>query len=59
MGRLIGALQEREESVMALVCHWGVINALTGCDFDNCEVRGFRLSDIAVRGLPEWALVSD
>ena len=42
-------LLERPESVLAFVSHWGVLHALTGYSFDNCEVRGwlgFRVSRV-------------
>ena len=48
-------LDAREESTIALVCHWGVIDWLLGEDFENCEMKvvpfhefkrtGFMLSD--------------
>jgi len=55
MTRLYDWLDSRNERSIALVCHWGVIDWLTGEDFDNCEMRavdfsvlrreGFMLSD--------------
>ena len=39
MKRLLRWIHDRPEQAIALVCHWGVIDALTGLDFDNCEVR--------------------
>lgn len=48
-------LESREETIIALICHWGVLEWLTGYDFDNCEMRvvdftvmkrtGFMISD--------------
>lgn len=48
-------LDSRSETTIALICHWGVIEWLTGYDFDNCEMRvvdfaemkrtGFMISD--------------
>lgn len=35
---LRAALSCREESCVAVVCHWGVINALTGDGADNCTL---------------------
>lgn len=32
-------LEEREENVICLISHWGVMDWLTGEDFDNCEIR--------------------
>jgi Fructose-2,6-bisphosphatase len=32
-------LEEREENVICLISHWGVMGWLTGEDFDNCEIR--------------------
>ena len=55
MAALYDWLEGREESTIALVCHWGVIDWLTGDDFENCEMKvvpfesmkrtGFMLSD--------------
>ena len=59
MERLREALLARPEKCVALVCHWGVINALTGMDFENCEVRGFSGDELQVRKLPDWELVAD
>lgn len=32
-------LLERQEKAILLVSHWGVIEALTSDEFENCEVR--------------------
>jgi len=32
-------LGKREEKTIVVVCHWGVLEWLTGIDFDNCEVK--------------------
>lgn len=55
MESLYDWLEAREEDCIALICHWGVIDYMTGQDFDNCEMRvidfstirrtGFMLSD--------------
>mmetsp|Transcript_18380 Transcript_18380/g.25896 ORF Transcript_18380/g.25896 Transcript_18380/m.25896 type:complete len:347 (+) Transcript_18380:70-1110(+) len=39
MSSLYDWLAKREESCICLVCHWGVLEWLTGDDFDNCEMR--------------------
>lgn len=36
---LVKWLGARPEKNIILVCHWGVLEFLTGDDFDNCEVR--------------------
>ena len=30
-------IQNRNESNICLVCHWGVIRWFVGCEFENCE----------------------
>lgn len=55
MASLYDWLAKREETTIALICHWGVLEWLTGYDFDNCEMRvidfaemkrtGFMISD--------------
>ena len=55
MAKLYDWLESCKESTIALVCHWGVIDWLTGEDFENCEMKivpfesmkrtGFMLSD--------------
>ncbi len=32
-------LDARTESTIALICHWGVIEYLTGDDYDNCQMK--------------------
>ena len=32
-------LGARTESTIALICHWGVIEYLTGDDYDNCQMK--------------------
>ena len=59
MERLRRAVAARPERAVAVVCHWGVIHALTGEAFDNCEMRKFRLSDLKARPLPPWEHTSD
>lgn len=29
--------------------HWGTLHALTGMEFDNCEVRSLRLGQLLAR----------
>jgi hypothetical protein len=41
----------RPERTIVLLCHWGVLNALTGEDFANCEIRTFSEKDLWVRRL--------
>jgi len=48
---LLAWLAERPESSIAVVTHWGVLKALTGAEFANCELRTMRLGDLAVRGV--------
>ena len=42
-------LEAREEAVIGVTCHWGVLAALTGTSFENCEVRRIPLADLRVR----------
>ncbi len=42
-------LAARPEDCIAVVSHWGVIDALTSLEFQNCELRTFPLSRLAVR----------
>jgi broad specificity phosphatase PhoE len=39
-------LRARPESCIALVSHWGVLRALTGEEFANCELRTVSMDDI-------------
>jgi hypothetical protein len=39
-------IEGREEKVIMLVCHWGVLGHLTGRDFKNCEVHTTTLQEI-------------
>jgi broad specificity phosphatase PhoE len=39
MLRLLKWLEDRPESKIAVVCHWGVIDWMLGMDFDNCQWR--------------------
>ena len=39
-------LEEREERVICLVCHWGVLDWLVGAQFENCEVRDVSFHEI-------------
>jgi len=36
----------REESTICLVSHWGVLECLTGAQFENCELRVINFEDI-------------
>ncbi len=47
--RLRQWLDSRPERSIALVSHWGVLQALTGRDFHNCEVRTVRLGQLRAR----------
>jgi hypothetical protein len=46
MARLVEWIDAREESVLALVAHWGVWYSLTGREFENCELVAFDLEDL-------------
>lgn len=39
-------LARRDEQSIALVCHWGVLYALTGRQFSNCELATVRLGSL-------------
>lgn len=39
-------LEARPEKCIVLFSHWGVIRALTGLNFDNCEVRSIKMSQL-------------
>lgn len=45
----------RPERCIAVVSHWGVLQALTGEDFDNCELQTLKLSELAVSWTPAAA----
>ena len=45
-------IAERPEQCIAVVSHWGVLQALTGEDFDNCELQTVKLSELKV---PAWS----
>lgn len=49
MEALLAWLVARPEPSIALVCHWGVLEALTGLDFRNCELRTLPLASLRVR----------
>jgi len=40
-------LEQRQEKTIAVVCHWGVLQWLTGIDFDNCEVKAVEFHVLA------------
>jgi hypothetical protein len=54
MATLREYLRQRPERHLAVVAHWGVLKALTGREFENCEVRVVKMSEF----LPE-PLVTD
>jgi broad specificity phosphatase PhoE len=39
-------IEARPERVLAVVTHWGVLRALTGRDFENCELQTVKLSEL-------------
>ena len=49
LAKLVAWLEARDERSIALTCHWGVIAALTGESFENCEARRLPLSALRVR----------
>ena len=49
MEALIAWLEARDEACIGLTCHWGVLAALTGQSFENCETRRVPLSELRVR----------
>lgn len=42
-------LMQRPETVIGVVTHWGVIEALTGKSYYNCELGSSYLSDMNVQ----------
>ena len=42
-------LEARDEAVIGVTCHWGVLAALTGTSFENNEVRRIPLAELRVR----------
>ena len=49
MVALTAWLAARDEAVIGLTCHWGVLAALTGSSFENNEVRRIPSSELRVR----------
>jgi broad specificity phosphatase PhoE len=47
--QFVGWLAARPEKNIAVVTHWGVIEALTQREFANCEIGTYRLADLIVR----------
>lgn len=43
-------IEARPERVLAVVTHWGVLRALTGRDFENCELQTVKLSELRLAG---------
>mmetsp|Transcript_1399 Transcript_1399/g.2281 ORF Transcript_1399/g.2281 Transcript_1399/m.2281 type:complete len:337 (-) Transcript_1399:69-1079(-) len=39
-------LRTRPESCIAVVAHWGVLKALTGYEFSNCEIKEMKFSEL-------------
>jgi len=50
MEALYDWIDGREESVVCVICHWGVLEWLTGVEFDNCEMRIVDFKDIKREG---------
>jgi len=42
-------LAARDEETIAVVAHWGVCIALTGCSLENCQIVETRLGDLVPR----------
>ena len=52
MAALYDWLESREETVIALICHYGVIEYLTGGEeFGNCEIASFKFSQLTRDGI--------
>lgn len=49
MDRLLQWIQNRPESEIAIVCHWGVIDWMLDMDFDNCQWMSVPLSQVQSR----------
>lgn len=52
MRKLTEWIEGRPEATIAVVCHWGVINTLTGMSFQNCQVKKVPMSQVSVREPP-------
>jgi len=39
-------IRGRPETSLAVVSHWACLYELTGIDFDNCQIRSFRMSQL-------------
>jgi len=50
IGRLYDIIASRPERSIALVAHWGTLLALTGKEFENCELWSAPLSSFAGQG---------
>lgn len=44
-------IDKRPERTIALVCHWGVLQWLSGREFENCEMRVVRFEEMDRGGL--------
>lgn len=53
MLRLYKKLEDRRESCIAVVCHWGVIDWMLDMDFDNCQWRKVFWDDIRPKGIEQ------
>ena len=51
MNQFYRFLQNRPESTIAVVCHWGVIQWMLGVDFENCELRVVPFDQIMPKGI--------
>jgi broad specificity phosphatase PhoE len=56
---LLDFVAERPEQSIAVVSHWGVLRALTGVEFDNCELRSVELETLLSRPRPAAAVAAD
>jgi hypothetical protein len=52
-----GSPQDRKRARIAVVTHWGVIDALTSIEFENCEVRLLCVREGALRSAQQEACV--
>lgn len=53
MVRLYRKLEQRPESCIAVVCHWGVIDWMLDMDFDNCQWRKVSWKDLKPKALDQ------
>lgn len=50
MEKLYEWINARDESTICIVCHWGVLEWLTGARFENCEMRIVNFEDMKCHG---------